>query len=145
MSTNDARIAIVPGSFDPITLGHLDIIERASTLYDQVYVAVMINRDKHYLFTLSQRNRLAEVAVSHLKNVQVISSEGMLWELARDLGACALVKGVRNEIDQKYEESMAEYNRERYPDAETILLPADDRYGQISSTKVRELLTVAVI
>lgn len=141
MSTNDTRIAIVPGSFDPITLGHVDIVQRASALYDKVYVAVMINLDKRYLFTLSQRKQIAEAAVSHLQNVQVIASEGMLWELAKELGACALVKGYRNDIDLKYEKSMAEYNSAHYPDAETVLLPANEQYEQISSTKVRDILS----
>ena len=122
------RIAIVPGSFDPITIGHVDIVRRASQMYDEVVVAVMINREKRYLFTMEQRKRLAEAAVLDIPNVSVISSEGMLWKLAKDLGACALVKGYRNETDLAYEQTMAEYNREHNPDAETILLPADEHY-----------------
>lgn len=134
------RIAIVPGSFDPITVGHVDIVRRAVETYDRVVLAVMINRDKRYLFTLEQRKTLAEAAVRDFPNVTVISSEGMLWELARDLGACALVKGYRNEVDLAYEKTMADYNRERYPNAETVLLPADEKYFGISSTLVREKL-----
>jgi pantetheine-phosphate adenylyltransferase len=134
------RIAIVPGSFDPITLGHVDIIKRAAKMYDRVVVAVMINRDKRYLFTLAQRKQFAEAALKEIPNVSVISSEGMLWELARDLDACALVKGYRNEQDLAYEKTMADYNREHYPAAETILLPADERLLSVSSTLVREKL-----
>jgi len=134
------RIAIVPGSFDPITVGHVDIVKRAADLYDRVILAVMINRDKRYLFTLEQRKIFAEAAVRDIPNVTVISSEGMLWELARDLGACALVKGYRNEVDLAYEQKMADYNREHYPDAETVLLPANEEYFNISSTLVRERL-----
>ena len=99
----ETRIAIVPGSFDPITNGHIDIIRRAAQKYDKVFVAVMINASKQYLFTMAQRKRLAELAVCHLENAEVIASEGMLWELARDLGACAIVKGYRNEKDLAYE------------------------------------------
>ena len=134
------RVAIVPGSFDPITLGHLDILRRAAALYDRVYLAVMINREKRYMFTLEERHRIASVAVRDIDRVEVISSDGMLWELARDLGVCAIVKGYRNEIDLQYEQSMAEYNRERYPQAETVLLPSDDQLLNISSTVVRERL-----
>ena len=134
------RIAIVPGSFDPITLGHLDILRRAAALYDRVYLAVMINREKQYMFSLEERHRIASVAVRDMDRVEVISSDGMLWELARDLGACAIVKGVRNEIDLQYEQSMAEYNREHYPKAETVLLPSDDQLLHVSSTVVRERL-----
>lgn len=134
------RIAIVPGSFDPITLGHVDIVKRAVEIYDRVIVAVMINPDKRYLFTLAQRKQFAEAAVKEIPNVSVVSSEGMLWELARDLGACALVKGYRNEQDLAYEKMMADYNQQYYPAAETVLLPADERLFSVSSTLVREKL-----
>lgn len=134
------RIAIVPGSFDPITVGHLDILRRATELYDRVYLAVMINRDKEYMFSLEERSRLASIAVQGLDRVEVISSEGMLWELARDLGACAIVKGYRNELDLNYEQSMAAYNREHYPQAETVLLPSSARFLNVSSTLVRKSL-----
>ena len=135
--SSQQRIAIVPGSFDPITLGHLDILKRAAEQYDKVYLAVMINAEKSYMFTLAQRTRIAEAAVKELANVQVISSEGMLWELAQSIGACAIVKGVRNETDRAYEQAMAEYNCERYPAAETVLLPAREEHLHLSSTLVR--------
>ena len=133
----EQRIAIVPGSFDPITLGHLDVIERAADEYDLVYVAVMINTQKNYMFSLDQRKRIATAAVGARENVKVISSEGMLWELAKNLGACAIVKGVRNEVDRAYEESMAEFNAAHYPAAQTVLLPAAQKYLEVSSTLVR--------
>lgn len=134
----EATIAIVPGSFDPITVGHLDIIRRAAEQYGHVYVAVMINPKKQYRFTLSQRTAIAQAAVRELTNVSVIASEGMLWELARDLHACALVKGYRNEVDWQYEQTMAAFNQAHYPDAETVLLPSKEAFDQISSTVVRE-------
>ena len=104
------RIAIVPGSFDPITYGHVDVIRRASELYDEVVVAVMINHAKAYLFTMEQRERLARIATASMERVRVLSSDGMLWKLAKDLGACAIVKGYRNEVDLAYEKKMAEFN-----------------------------------
>ena len=134
------RIAIVPGSFDPITNGHLSIIAKAASEYDKVFVAVMINDTKKYMFSLEQRKNIAKAAVDGMDNVEVISSDGWLWELARDLGACAIVKGYRNEIDLEYENKMAIFNKERYPLAETVMIRADDTMRELSSTLVRELI-----
>ena len=134
------KIAIVPGSFDPITNGHLDIIRRATELYDEVIVAVMINQSKQYLFTMEQREVLAQIATASMARVRVISSDGMLWKLAQDMGACAIVKGYRNQTDYAYEMEMAKFNKEHNPKAETVLLKADDQMSDVSSTLVREAL-----
>ena len=134
------RIAIVPGSFDPITNGHLYLIEKAAAEYDRVFVAVMINPEKKYMFTIEQRKSIAEACVDGMENVEVISSEGWLWELAKSLGACAIVKGYRNEIDLEYERKMAEFNEEKYPQAKTVLIKAEDDLSQLSSTVVRNLI-----
>ena len=140
MSEKNLRVAIVPGSFDPITLGHIDIVRRAAELYDKVYLAVMINADKEYMFTLEERRRIAEAASADIERVEVISSEGYLWKLAAELGACAIVKGVRNDVDREYELKMAEYNAERNPNAETVLLDSDSSLCHVSSTAAREIL-----
>lgn len=132
------RIAVVPGSFDPITNGHIDVIRRATELYDKVFVAVMINDQKKYRFTLEEREAIARAALEGIERVEVISSRGWLWELARDLGACAIVKGYRNEADLEYEQKMAEFNKAHNPDAETVLLKASDGLEDLSSTVVRE-------
>jgi len=132
------RIAIVPGSFDPITNGHLDIVRRAAELYDKVYLAVMINSEKRKMATLQQRKKIAETAVLGIDKVEVISSEGYLWKLAEELDACAIVKGVRNSVDREYELKMAEYNSAHNPKAETVLLDTADGLGGVSSTLVRE-------
>ena len=132
------RIAVVPGSFDPITNGHIDVIRRATELYDKVFVAVMINDQKKYRFTLEEREAIARAALEGLERVEVISSRGWLWELAKNLGACAIVKGYRNETDLEYEQKMAEFNKEHNPDAETVLLKASDGLETLSSTVVRE-------
>ena len=132
------RIAVVPGSFDPITNGHIDVICRATELYDKVFVAVMINDQKNYRFTLEEREAIARAALEGLDRVEVISSRGWLWELAKNLGACAIVKGYRNETDLEYEQKMAEFNKEHNPDAETVLLKASDGLETLSSTVVRE-------
>ena len=129
-------VGIVPGSFDPITKGHVDIVCRASELCDEVVVAVMINSEKKYMFTLDERKKIAEAALSHVEGVEVISSDGMLYELANTLSADAIVKGVRNERDREYELSMAEYNSARTK-AVTVLLDADPVLTDVSSTAVR--------
>ena len=131
-------VALVPGSFDPITYGHIDIIRRASERYDKVYVAVMINDQKQYMLTIDQREHIARIALSDIPNVEVISSTGMLWELAQSLDAVAIVKGYRNQTDYDYEIKMAEYNAERNPKAKTVLLKANDSLDSLSSTLVRQ-------
>lgn len=135
---NGKTVAIVPGSFDPITYGHLDIIKRASELYDRVYVAVMINVEKKYLFELEEREEIARSAVMDIDNVTVVSSSGMLWKLAEKLCADAIVKGYRNQTDYNYEMNMAEYNSKYNPKAKTVLLKASDGLRGVSSTVVRE-------
>ena len=133
-------VAIVPGSFDPITLGHVDVARRAAEQFEKVYLAVMINPEKKYMFTLAERVEIARAALDDIDNVEVISSEGMLWRLAQDLGARAIVKGVRNEVDREYELKMAEFNAAHYPKAKTILLETDPDLKEISSTIVRKAI-----
>ena len=134
------RIAIVPGSFDPITNGHVNIIERASEMYDKVYVAVMINDQKQYMFSLEQRKQIVSACFKGRENIEVISSDGWLWMLAKELNACAIVKGYRNETDLAYEKNMAQFNEAHYPEGKTVLLKADEALCDLSSTSVRELI-----
>ena len=140
MTEKKKGIAIVPGSFDPITLGHVDIARRAAERFETVYFAVMINPDKRYMFTIDERVEIAKAALRGIDGVEVISSEGMLWKLALDLGACAIVKGVRNDVDREYELKMAEFNSAHNPEAETILLDTAPALKEISSTLVREAI-----
>ena len=132
------KIAIVPGSFDPITYGHLNIIKRAAKIYDKIIVAVMINDQKKYMFKLSARTEMVKAAVAGIENVEVISSTGMLWQAAKDHNACAIIKGIRNTTDFEYETKMAKYNIEHFPEADTVFLPAGDNLVDVSSTEVRE-------
>ena len=132
------NIAIVPGSFDPMTIGHINIIERAAQLFDKVYVAVMINNTKEYMFTREQRTDIARLSVAHLSNVEVIFDDGMLWELALRLDANAIVKGIRDYKDYQYEFEMAQFNFKRNPKAQTVFLPCDEGAREISSTVVRD-------
>ena len=131
------KTALVPGSFDPITLGHVSIIERASLLFDRVIVCVMVNFGKQYMFSADERRQMVEDSVSHLANVTVDSWDGMLWEYARDHSIDAIVKGVRNGTDTDYELPQAYFNSEKYPQALTVFLPTEENKAQISSTLVR--------
>ena len=131
-------IAIVPGSFDPITLGHVDIVKRALEKYESVVLAIMINPKKNYMFTMNQRERIAKAALSEFSNVRVVTSDGMLWKLAEELGADAIVKGYRNNVDYEYEMKMAEFNSRHNPKARTVLLKADQSLTTLSSTLLRE-------
>ena len=131
-------IAIIPGSFDPITYGHIDIVKRAAQAYDIVYLAVMINDQKNYMFTMEQRTALAHECLKDISNVSVISSEGMLWKLAEQLCADAIVKGYRNDTDYEYEQKMAQFNYEHNPNSPTVLLKATDDLDTLSSTSVRD-------
>ena len=133
------KIAVVPGSFDPVTLGHVDIIRRASVLFDQVIVAAMINPEKQYCFTAEQRISFLKDAVKDLSNVTVEYSEDMLYRFVIEKNACAIVKGIRNGKDSEYEMWMAEYNREHAPNCDTLLLPADKSLAEVSSTAIKQM------
>ena len=132
------KLAIVPGSFDPITYGHIALVKEALRHYERVTVAVMINSAKQYLFTMEERVAIAKAALAALPCVEVVSSDGMLWKLAEDLGADGIVKGYRNEQDLVYEQEMASFNLSHNPNAPTELLPSPTELTTLSSTAVRE-------
>lgn len=134
------RLAIVPGSFDPMTLGHRSVVERASRMFDRVIVAIMINAEKKGTFSFAERKRIAELTVGDLPNVTVITATGYLADLAAALRACAIVKGVRNTEDFVYEQEMAIFNHNRNPLTETVYLPAYGEMCAVSSTAVRKML-----
>ena len=131
-------IAIIPGSFDPMTLGHVDVVERASKMFDEVVVAVMINPQKDYRFTVAEKTELAALSCAHIPNARVISDEGMLIDLVDKLNACAIIKGIRTIKDFRYEQTMAYWNRAHNPAAETLYLPCNTSFARISSTLVRK-------
>ena len=132
--------ALLPGSYDPITLGHLNIVKRAAALYDEVIVAVMNNDAKTYMFTMEERTALAELATAELANVRVVSSTGLLIDLFDKVEADVIVKGVRNGKDRAYEQEMAAWNLEHNPRAKTVFMQAADDFETLSSTVVREKL-----
>ena len=132
--------ALMPGSYDPITLGHRAVIEQALARFDEVVVAVMNNADKSYLFSMEERTEIARLALADLPRVRVVCDAGLLVDLFDRVGATAIVKGVRNDADRAYEEKMAAWNKAHNPRAETILLDAPPALREVSSTRVREML-----
>ncbi len=135
------RTAVCPGSFDPITLGHLDLIRRASALFDRVLVCVMSNGEKDRgMFPPEERLRLARLAVADLPRVEAELWTGLLADYARARDACAVVKGVRGGGDFDMEYQMAWINDSLAPGLETVLLPASPRYVWFSSTMAREMI-----
>ena len=135
------NIAIYPGSFDPITLGHLDIIRRAARCFDRVCVCVMINCQKNTpMFTPERRLELIRQSVADIPNVEVENWSGLLADFARQKGAHILVKGVRNCADWELEAQMARINQGIDPQLETLLLPARAEFAHFSSTMAREMI-----
>ncbi len=128
---------IAPGSYDPVTLGHLDVIERASRKYDEVYAVVFINAEKEYFFTIEERRNMLALAVSHLENVRVDFSLGRVVDYMKENKIDRIVKGYRNARDMEYEKIQADYNFEN-GGFETELIKAKDSLSEISSTLARE-------
>lgn len=132
-------IAICPGSFDPITLGHLDVIHRAGHLFDRVIVVVMINAAKKPAFTVEERQDFIRRATADMPNVEVDSYDGLLADYSAERQADAIVKGLRVMSDFEYEFQMALTNRSLNPKTETIFLPSSTRCMFLSSSMVREV------
>lgn len=132
--------AIISGSFDPITLGHLDIIERASKMFDEIFVGICENSDKKSLFSFNDRKTMAELACKELNNVKVVTVKGLLADFTDENGISVIVRGLRDSIDLAYEMPMTVINRSLRNHPETVFLPTKPEYTHISSTYVRELL-----
>ncbi len=138
----EPRIALYPGTFDPMTLGHLDILKRASRLCDKLIVAVAINRDKNPLFSLNDRVAMVERVVTPFRDrieVEVKPFEGLLIHFVQDCGASMIVRGLRAVSDFEYEFQMAGMNDRLNPDIETVFLMADPQYQTIASRLVKEI------
>ena len=135
---NNSR-CLYPGSFDPVTLGHLDIIRRAAAIFDTVVVGVLHNPEKKGCFSVEQRVDMLQRACRDMPNVQVISYGGLLAQLTRETGISVVVRGVRGVADLESETAMARINHQLNPDLETLFLPASPEMGEISASMVRQL------
>ncbi len=135
------RKAIFAGSFDPITNGHLDIINRASKLFDELQVGILNNPDKKGLFTFEERAQLIKECVGHLDNIKIVSFNGLLVNYCKENNIETLVRGIRSGADIEYELQMAYMNRELNPDIETIILPTKTEYSFISSSLIKQVLS----
>ncbi len=134
------RIAVCPGSFDPVTMGHIDVFERASRMSDQVIVAVLINKKKSSLFTLEERIEMLSEATAHLPNVTVDSFYGLLVDYCKEHHVNAIVKGLRAVSDFDYEFQMAQMNY-RLTQVETCFISTNPLYSYLSSSLVKEVAT----
>lgn len=130
---------IYPGTFDPITNGHVDLTERAAQLFDRVVVAIAHSRKKTPLFSLEQRVELCEASLSHLDNVEVVGFSNLLTEFAKSQGARCVLRGLRAVADFEYEFQLANMNRAMYPEFESIFLTPAEHLSYISSSLVREI------
>jgi pantetheine-phosphate adenylyltransferase len=133
------KLALYPGTFDPFTLGHLDILERALGLFDLVEVTVAVNAEKKSLFDVDERCELIRKCTEHLDRVEVAAHEGLIVERALGRGAVALVRGLRQVSDFDYEMRMAVANRELHKGLQTVFLPASGTHAYISATIVRDI------
>lgn len=133
------KIAIYPGSFDPVTLGHLDVIERAAVMFDRLIVAVMHNSTKQPLFTSAQRVDFLRRSTAHIPNVEISGFSGLLAEYAGQRGACAIVKGLRAVSDFEYEFAMALANRKLNPKVDTVFLMTSAQHMYLSSSMVKDI------
>ena len=133
------KVAIYPGSFDPVTSGHLNIIQRAANIFDKLIVCVMVNAGKNPMFTLEERVDLIRRVTKDIPNLEIHCSNQLLAEFAREQGSCVVVKGLRAVSDFENEFQMALINRKINPDLDTMFLTAEHQYTYLSSSTVKEL------
>jgi len=133
--------AVFPGSFDPITKGHINVIERAAKIFDHVVVCVMVNYKKKYVFTEEERRGFVQESINHLKNVEVMCSDEMLVNFAQKNHCNVIIKGLRTTQDFEYEMQMALTNKVLAKDIETFFMMTGHRYSYLSSSVVREVMT----
>ncbi len=134
-----SKKAIYPGTFDPLTNGHVDIIERASKIFDHVFLAVADSTSKSTLFTTRERMDLAEEALSEVSNVSIVSFNRLMTDCAKENDALIILRGLRSVSDFEYEFQMAGMNRKLFPDADTMFMTPDESFSYISSSLVREI------
>ncbi len=135
----DHRVAIYPGTFDPMTRGHEDLVRRASNLFDRVVVGIAQSRSKRPFFTLDERVELAKQVLAPYPNVEIVGFDNLLMDFLHEQGAKVILRGLRAVSDFEYEFQMAGMNRNLYPEVETVFLTPGEQYMFISATMVREI------
>ena len=138
-----ARVAVYTGSFDPITHGHLNIIQRSCSLFERLVIGIGVNVDKKSLFSVEERMDLARLVTAAYDNVEVVDFEGLAVDFVRSLGAQVMVRGVRPMTDVSGEFSMLLANRQLAPEIETVFLMADSEYAHVSSSLIKQLAPLA--
>ncbi len=135
--------AVYPGSFDPFTLGHLDVVQRASLLFERLVIGVGINLDKRPMFSAEERVELIRMSTSHLDNIDVVTYQGLTVKFAQQCGVKIMIRGVRPITDIPAELTMMMANRRLAPDVETLFMVADGELAHVSSSLIKEIATVA--
>ncbi len=135
----DHRVAIYPGTFDPMTRGHEDLVRRASNLFDRVVVGIAQSRSKRPFFTLDERVELAKQVLAPYPNVEIVGFDNLLMDFLHEQGAKVILRGLRAVSDFEYEFQMAGMNRNLYPEVETVFLTPGEQYMVIAATMVREI------
>ena len=143
MNELSSRIAVYPGSFDPITLGHLNVMERASRLFDRLIVGVGVNAEKEPLFDADERSELIRQTTSHLKNIEIRTFTGLAVEFVKQCGARVMVRGVRPITDIQAELTMMMANRRLAADVETLFMIADGELAHVSSSLIKQIAPLA--
>lgn len=134
------KIAVYPGSFDPISLGHLDIIERSSKIFDKIIVAVLINTSKKGFFTIEERIEMIRLVTDHLPNVEIRGFSGLTVNFLKEVEARVIIRGLRVVSDFDYELQMANANRAMEPEIETLMMMTSPKYSYLSSSLVRQVM-----
>ncbi len=134
------KIAVFPGSFDPVTKGHQDIIERALPLFDKIVVAIGVNSSKKYHFSLEQRKEFIELTFDNNQKIEVDTYSGLTIDYCKSIGANYILRGIRNSSDYLYENSIAQMNKTMDNDIETIFIPTIPEFSAINSTIVRDII-----
>lgn len=135
-----SRTALFPGSFDPFTSGHLNILRRALTIFDKVVVAVGVNQDKRGFFTMEQREDIIRQATVGMDGVEITHYDGLTVDLCREMGIRHIVRGVRNMTDFDNEQAICDANRHLAPEVDTIIIPTAQEFSHISSSAVRDVV-----
>ena len=133
------KTVIYPGTFDPIHMGHIDIIERASRIFDEVIIAIAVNIDKNPLFSVEERIELAIDSTSHIDNIKAHSTDGLIANFAKEHTACGLIRGLRHVSDFEFEFQMATMNHHLNNDVSTLLMVTSEHYIHLNSTVVKDV------